>query len=72
MSSNFRLAGPEQTYGKQIIRQFEIDFFNTSLCAHKESIPFTWYPDDYRLCAFGVVSEYLLPELAEALQVCPT
>jgi len=38
VSSNFRLAGPEQTY------------------------------DDYRLCAFGVVSEYLLPELAEALQ----
>jgi len=38
VSSNFRLAGPEQTY------------------------------DDYRLCAFGVVSEYLLPELADALQ----
>jgi len=38
VSSNFRLAGPEQTY------------------------------DDYRLCAFGVVSEYLLPELANALQ----
>jgi len=38
VSSNFRLAGPEQTY------------------------------DDYRMCAFGVVSEYLLPELANALQ----
>jgi len=38
VSSNFRQAGPEQTY------------------------------DDYRLCAFGVVSEYLLPELADALQ----
>ena len=29
----------------------------------------TRYSDDYRLCAFGVVSEYLLPELADALQV---
>jgi len=38
VSSNFRLASPEQTY------------------------------DDYRLCALGVVSEYLLPELADALQ----
>ena len=34
--------------------------------------PFTLYPDDYRLCAFGVVSEYLLPQLADALQVSPT
>ena len=33
---------------------------------------FIVYPDDYRLCAFGVVSEYLLPELADALQVFPT
>ena len=39
VSSNFRLAGPEQTY------------------------------DDYRLCAVGLVSEYLLPDLATALQV---
>jgi len=38
VSSNFRLAGPEQTY------------------------------DDYRLCALGLVSEYLLPDLATALQ----
>ena len=41
VSSNFRLAGPEQTY------------------------------DDYRLCALGLVSEYLLPDLATALQVSP-
>ena len=39
VSSNFRLAGPEQTY------------------------------DDYRLCALGLVTEYLLPDLAAALQV---
>jgi len=38
VSSNFRLAGPEQTY------------------------------DDYRLCALGLVSEYLLPDLATALK----
>jgi len=38
VSSNFRLAGPEQTY------------------------------DDYRLCALGLVTEYLLPDLAAALQ----
>ena len=41
VSSNFRLAGPEQTY------------------------------DDYRLCALGLVSEYLIPDLATALQVSP-
>ena len=41
VSSNFRLAGPEQTH------------------------------DDYRLCALGLVSEYLLPDLATALQVSP-
>ena len=32
----------------------------------------TCYADDYRLCALGVVSEYLLPELADALQVLQT
>ena len=44
-------------------------FLNSSQCAHIGNILFTWYSDDYRLCAFGVVSEYLLPELADALQV---
>ena len=67
MSSNFRLAGPEQTYGTNtaILSCENFHFWSEA----PTSIPFTWYSDDYRLCAFGVVSEYLLPELADALQV---